>query len=215
MVAILFLIGQGFEPPSLIPTLLDVAANPEKPQYDMADDAPLVLWDCLFPDLAEAGSERPIVSKGDAMAWRWVGEEERAGGEKGEDGERREWAKDAKWGVGGLVPEMWKVWRRRKMDEVLAGSLLNLTLQQGQEGKKSADGGRETEGDRGGRGRGRGSDKVFLGGDSCKLVGKYAPIMERPRLDSVEVINRRYVKRMEAQGKKVWGADGRTEEPAA
>lgn len=209
MVAILFLIGQGLESPALIPALLDVTANPAKPQYDMADDAPLVLWDCLFPDLADEGSERPTESKGDAMAWRWVGEENRAGGEGGEGRERRGWAKDAKWGVGGLVPEMWKVWRRRKMDEVLAGSLLNLTLQQGHEERASEEGGG------GGNSKGRGSDKVFLGGDSCKLVGKYCPIMERPRLDSVEVINRRYVKRMEAQGKKVWGADGRTEESPA
>lgn len=214
MVAILFLIGQGFESPSLIPTLLDVAANPGKPQYDIADDAPLVLWDCLFPDLGDEGSERPTESKGDAMKWRWVGDEQ-AGGEGVAVGEKRGWAKDAKWGVGGLVPEMWKVWRRRKMDEVLAGSLLNLTLQQGREGEKSVDGGREKEGAGGGSGKGRGSEKVFLGGDSCKLVGKYVPIMERPRLDSVEMINRRYVKRMEAQGKKVWGADGRTEEPPA
>lgn len=214
IVAILFLIGQGLESPALIPTLLDVAANPGKPHYDMADDAPLVLWDCLFPDLADEGSERPTESKGDAMVWKWVGDEyaekERAVGR-----EKGGWAKDEKWGVGGLVPEMWKVWRGRKMDEVLAGSLLKLSLGQGGKEQKNADGEEEREGNERGGGRGRGSDKVFLGGDSCKLVGKYAPIMKRPRLNSVEVINRRYVKRMEEQGKRVWGADRGTEDPPA
>ena len=51
MVAILFLIGQGLESPSLIDELLDIRKTPAKPRYEMADDAPLVLWDCIFPGI--------------------------------------------------------------------------------------------------------------------------------------------------------------------
>ncbi|KAL8893882.1 MAG: hypothetical protein Q9192_004831, partial [Flavoplaca navasiana] len=41
MVAILFLIGQGLEAPSLITDLLNTSKHPEKPTYDMADPSPL------------------------------------------------------------------------------------------------------------------------------------------------------------------------------
>ncbi|KAF8463128.1 pseudouridine synthase [Kalaharituber pfeilii] len=50
MIAVLFLIGQGFEEPSLIKTLLDTEKHPRKPQYEMADDKALVLWDCYYPN---------------------------------------------------------------------------------------------------------------------------------------------------------------------
>lgn len=46
--AILLLIGQGHEQPTLIRTLLDTASTPTKPVYEMADDWPLTLYDCEF-----------------------------------------------------------------------------------------------------------------------------------------------------------------------
>ncbi|KAL8671566.1 MAG: hypothetical protein Q9168_003928, partial [Polycauliona sp. 1 TL-2023] len=49
MIAILFLIGQGLEPPSLITSLLNTSTHPEKPTYEMADPFPLVLEECHFP----------------------------------------------------------------------------------------------------------------------------------------------------------------------
>ncbi|NXK89741.1 PUS3 synthase, partial [Formicarius rufipectus] len=51
MMAVLFLIGQGMESPDIINELLDVEKNPRKPQYSMAVEFPLVLYDCEFPDL--------------------------------------------------------------------------------------------------------------------------------------------------------------------
>ena len=50
MVAILFLVGQGLEDPAIVNALLDVEGNEHigRPQYEMADDGPLVLWDCRF-----------------------------------------------------------------------------------------------------------------------------------------------------------------------
>ncbi|NWU48427.1 PUS3 synthase, partial [Dromas ardeola] len=51
MMAILFLIGQRMERPEIIDELLDVEKNPRKPQYSMAVEFPLVLYDCAFENL--------------------------------------------------------------------------------------------------------------------------------------------------------------------
>ncbi|ODV80845.1 tRNA pseudouridine synthase [Suhomyces tanzawaensis NRRL Y-17324] len=51
MMAILFLIGQKLEPPSVITDLLDVERFEGKPHYEMANDIPLVLYDCSYDDL--------------------------------------------------------------------------------------------------------------------------------------------------------------------
>ena len=176
MVGILFLIGQGLEQPSLVDDLLDVKKNPCKPQYEMADDAPLVLWNCIFPREGSGNRE-------DALDWVYVGdytgEEEgvlKAGGRRG----------DGKYGMGGVVDDMWRVWRKRKMDEVLAGTLLDVIIGQGR--SSSSD-----EGD--GDSKYGKSQKVFQGGNGPRLVGKYIPVLEKPRMESVEAINAKYAKR--------------------
>lgn len=51
MTAILFLVGQGLEEPSVVTDLLDVNKTPQKPVYDMASDLPLILYDCKFPEM--------------------------------------------------------------------------------------------------------------------------------------------------------------------
>ncbi|XP_002708689.1 tRNA pseudouridine(38/39) synthase [Oryctolagus cuniculus] len=51
MMAILFLIGQGMEKPDIIDELLNVEKNPQKPQYSMAVEFPLVLHDCKFENI--------------------------------------------------------------------------------------------------------------------------------------------------------------------
>ena len=48
IVAILFLIGQGRESPGIISELLDVQRHPRKPQYTMAVEFPLILFDCVY-----------------------------------------------------------------------------------------------------------------------------------------------------------------------
>lgn len=59
MMAILFLVGQGLEEPSVVTDLLDVNRAPQKPLYDMASDLPLILYDCKFPQMEwiQPGSE--------------------------------------------------------------------------------------------------------------------------------------------------------------
>ncbi|XP_043217807.1 tRNA pseudouridine(38/39) synthase-like [Amphibalanus amphitrite] len=48
MVAVLFLVGEGLEEPSVIDQLLDVETNPRKPQYNMASELPLNLFDVEY-----------------------------------------------------------------------------------------------------------------------------------------------------------------------
>ncbi|CAK9441755.1 uncharacterized protein LODBEIA_P56230 [Lodderomyces beijingensis] len=49
MVAILFLVGQQLEKPEIVLDLMDMTKYPTKPLYEMANDKPLVLYDCEFP----------------------------------------------------------------------------------------------------------------------------------------------------------------------
>ncbi|XP_031816795.1 tRNA pseudouridine(38/39) synthase isoform X1 [Sarcophilus harrisii] len=51
MMAILFLIGQRMEKPEIIDELLNIEKNPQKPQYSMAVEFPLVLHDCKFENI--------------------------------------------------------------------------------------------------------------------------------------------------------------------
>ena len=195
MVAILFLIGQGLESPSLIDDLLDVVKTPTKPHYDMADDAPLVLWDCIFPqNNKDANDDDDGGSREDALEWVYLDDDFVAG--KG--GAVKVVGGAGKFGPGGgLVDDLWKFWRSRKMDEVLAGSLLDVVA--GRKAVRNAIpgvSGDETVGHNSALGtKSANSQKVFQGGDAPRFVGAYVPVMRRPRMESVEVINARYAKR--------------------
>ncbi|KAL8698990.1 MAG: hypothetical protein Q9201_006256 [Fulgogasparrea decipioides] len=169
MVAILFLIGQGLEEPSLVDELLDIERNPQKPTYDMADAAPLVLEDCRFPD-----ADLQWIYLCDYMGNE--GGITKAGG-KG----------DGKHGLGGAVDALWKVWHKHKIDETLAGSLLDLVVRRHTTeslAKEPLNAARRDQ-----------SQKVYLGGDAPRLAGKYIPVLERPRMELVEAVNAKYLQR--------------------
>jgi tRNA pseudouridine38/39 synthase len=51
IVAVLLMVGRGLEKPEVVQQLLDVGANPCKPQYNMAAEEPLLLYDCEFEGL--------------------------------------------------------------------------------------------------------------------------------------------------------------------
>ncbi|XP_069744295.1 tRNA pseudouridine(38/39) synthase-like [Narcine bancroftii] len=51
MAAVLLLVGRGLEEPKVVSRLLDVDSNPCKPQYSMAVDYPLILYDCAYENL--------------------------------------------------------------------------------------------------------------------------------------------------------------------
>ena len=173
MIGVLFLIGQGFESPSIIPDLLDISKNPRRPTYEMASDAPLVLWDCIFPG---KGSQSPE----DGVEWIYAGDT------------RMSRSRGTKFGVGGVVDDLWTVWRQRKMDEILASSLLDLAVGQGEQDRNQPD---MTAAVRQSRGQ-----KIFFGGNEGKLGGKYVQVMHKRKMDPVEVQNARY--RASKKGRK-------------
>jgi tRNA pseudouridine38/39 synthase len=51
IVAVLFRVGEGKEDPGVIDELLDIEKNPCRPQYVMASEAPLNLFDCQYDDV--------------------------------------------------------------------------------------------------------------------------------------------------------------------
>jgi len=51
MMAVLFMVGRGDESPEIVDQLLDIETNPKKPEYNIASDLPLVLFDCVYPGL--------------------------------------------------------------------------------------------------------------------------------------------------------------------
>ncbi|KAL2818931.1 pseudouridine synthase [Aspergillus granulosus] len=184
MVAILFLVGQGLESPSIVPELLDISKNPCKPIYEMASDAPLVLWDCTFP---EEGSD----SRVDALEWVYAGDARQA---------RSQFARGGgKYGASGVVEDLWSVWRQRKIDEILAGALLDLVVKQGDQSSAQFTNFKNIEREINGRGK-----KVFNGANEAKIGGKYIPLMQKRKIEAVEVLNSRYLaaKQRKMEGKE-------------
>lgn len=50
MMAVLLLVGEGNEDPSVITELMDVETNPRKPQYSLASELPLCLFTAEYPE---------------------------------------------------------------------------------------------------------------------------------------------------------------------
>ncbi|KAJ5692920.1 hypothetical protein N7462_002343 [Penicillium macrosclerotiorum] len=173
MVAILFLVGQGLESPSLVAELLDVTKNPRKPAYDMASDAPLVLWDTVFPDESKNARE-------DALNWIYVGDPQH--------NQTRSAKGDGKFGMKGVVDDLWSVWRQRKMDEILAGALLDLVVSQGDQSLMQNMDGKQGSSKKKSRGA-----KVWLGANEARVGGNYVPVMKKNKLETVEVQNAKWL----------------------
>lgn len=51
--AILFMVGDGYEKPSIVQELLDIKKYPGRPQYNYADPEPLVFWIAEYPESVE------------------------------------------------------------------------------------------------------------------------------------------------------------------
>lgn len=170
MVAVLFLVGQGFEKPSIVAELLDTSKTPQRPNYTLADDAPLVLWDCIFGRENEQGAA-------DEVDWLYVGGKH-----------------DSPMnlhGSSGLASDLWGYWREKKMDEILANRLLDwisqkTAMQEGPpEGGEGFDKAEIT-------GKMATGSRVFEGGTGPKLAGAYVPVMKKAMMQSPECLNDRY-----------------------
>ncbi|RAK98242.1 pseudouridine synthase DEG1 [Aspergillus ibericus CBS 121593] len=172
MVNVLFLVGQGLEPPSIVAELLDVSKNPRKPTYEMASDAPLVLWDCIYPDKKSG-------SRADTLDWVYAGDVRQIKSHLGKGG--------GKFGLGGIVEELWSTWRQRKMEEILAGALLDLAVSQGDKSSTIGEG-MEPVWERKNRGK-----KIFVGANESRTGGFYVPVMQKRKTELVEVQNARWL----------------------
>lgn len=182
MIAILFLIGQGLESPDLVSELLDVQKNPQKPTYEMAEDAPLVLWDCIFPGQGKDPRK-------DDLEWLYVGD---STGFESSVAQAAAGKGDSKHGLGGVLNHMWQVWRQKKMDELLAGTLLDVMLSQGDQSAITDQGLEKLKGT---ARLSSSNQKVFKGGNSSRQVGKYIPVLKKPKMESIETVNAKYAER--------------------
>ena len=185
MISVLFLVGQGLEEPSIISDLLDTVKTPRKPNYLMADEVPLVLWDCIFPELDEAVAAAETAAEGilmddeahnsdaevdtnlkDAIDWAWVTE----------PGSQND-----------LVSQLWEYWRGKKIDELLASRLLDCMST-----KVPPVSGTQPEStvllSKPNR-SGPVSQRIFIGSNMGRPMGAYVPVLKRPVQASVDEIN--------------------------
>jgi tRNA pseudouridine38/39 synthase len=169
MVAVLFLVGQGLEEPEVVDRLLDMKNNPRRPMYEMADDGPLVLWDCVFEGPEDGGRGK--------INWIYAGDEAAMASLTTKH--------DSKFGLGGLADTIWTQWRKAKLEEMVTSSLLDLVLEQGDGSPLLRGGFRDPS-------KAQRSAKVFEGGDTARAVGKYVPVANKTKMDTLEAQNERY-----------------------
>lgn len=174
MVAVLFLVGQGLEPASVVAELLDTEKNPRRPNYVLADDAPLVLWDCIF-GRDGAGSDDDVAvaeaKRDDQLDWTYVGADA--------DGALN------LHGTVGVMGDLWAYWRERKMDEILANRLVDWVSHKTDVHRAPA--AVPTAGQK--------STRLFEGGNGPKLAGTYVPVLNKTRIQSPEEQNDRWARR--------------------
>ncbi|KAI1205085.1 pseudouridine synthase [Annulohypoxylon truncatum] len=152
MAAVIFLVGQGLEDPSVVDRLLDIEAEPRRPNYVLAEETPLVLWDCIFP--------RPDKPE-NALNWVYIGED----------------TPTSQHGVTGLATIMWTYWREKKMEELLASQLFNIISSQADTSLRKCP--KATT-------QLPATTRTFEGGDKDRPVGKYQPLLQKPRLSTPE-----------------------------
>ena len=176
MVAVLFLVGQGLEKPSVVTELLDAEKHPRRPNYIMAEEVPLVLWDCIFPKTDAAASKKAALEVhdpdvegharlADGMDWVWLGEDRPA----------------FLHGAGGMADQLWECWRERKMDELLANQLLDSVARRADLTRRLAEAGPPE--------KPSGSQRMYEGGNSAKSSGRYVPVLRKTLLASPAEVN--------------------------
>ncbi|EGX94232.1 pseudouridylate synthase 3 [Cordyceps militaris CM01] len=182
MVAVLFLVGLRLEKPSIVSELLDVNKYPRKPGYTMADEVPLVLWDCLFPDLTQADDAvTPQNTHVDTMHWIRAGAETPSRMRAGS------------FGPFGTLDGMWRVWRGHKMDELLSGQLLQSMAKQA--AGEDAEAQKTMEKKPMSNKKAALSVRLYDGGNTGRPAGKYVPIEKRDVLESPDELNDKYARR--------------------
>jgi tRNA pseudouridine38/39 synthase len=193
IMAILFLIGTGLEKPSLMTKLMNVVQGAEllsasaadgeelettdrKPEYQMADGLPLMLWDCGYAE--------------EDVKWRTGSLELTSDSHSPSDGDTRRSGQGTKTD---LYHQLHSTWNRSCVYTVLDRHLLQAAERYHQPPQSVLplppsstiptpdliqDYGMPVN--------------YPLGGGSYKRVLKYVPVLKRNRLDTVEAINERW-----------------------
>ncbi|KIN96635.1 hypothetical protein M404DRAFT_1006657 [Pisolithus tinctorius Marx 270] len=193
IMAILFLVGTGLEPPSIIPTLMNIDGLESaktglqlpivdrKPEYQMADALPLMLWECAFSD-----SDVHWQSDSDVN--------DKVVGGEGEDNETGGPVAE-KYSGTGLVRQIHSVYQRSLIHSALEGHFLSSAMRYhpnppqyfpfSQTGLSTSTIPRLPNNTLPVIG-------VPLGGGTYRRGAKYVPLLSRKRLDHVDVANARW-----------------------
>lgn len=169
MVAVLFLVGQGLEDPEVVAELLDPERHPRRPNYVLADDRPLVLWDCVFGRENADGAA-------DGVEWVYVGADNPLN-------------LHGSWGV---ANDLWEHWREKKMDEILSNRLLDWVSNKTGVERVPAPGSQALQR---AMASARGSTRVYEGGNGPRFVGAYVPLLKKDKLQSPDDLNDRWAQR--------------------
>ncbi|KAJ3991520.1 pseudouridine synthase [Lentinula boryana] len=175
IMAVLFLVGRGLEHPSVVTSLLNTKEGIEssqpgelhevvdsKPQYQMADALPLMLWDCMYSD--------------DDVDWRTDGYESRSdqSNDSTEDGR-------------GIYHLLHSTRSRSQIYLALNQHFLDAASIFFPEPWAT-----NKEGVVGIRFGGNVMIETPLGGGTSRKLQQYVPLLKRKRLDPVYVVNERW-----------------------
>lgn len=172
--AILIIIGQRLEQPTLMRDLLDVARVPTKPIYDMADAWPLTLYDCDF---------------GDAVRWKYAGRDDHAIdlANKAEQTPR-------------VLESAFATMHAARIKDTISTFLLGAVAGPQPAGASSPAPPHESGTGRG-SGNGEGRQGINLGDGRLKGVRTYTPVLQRRRMEDVSVLNAAYAAKQSTKGK--------------
>ncbi|KAJ8462947.1 hypothetical protein ONZ45_g17755 [Pleurotus djamor] len=165
IMAVLFLVGAKLEDPSVMSALLNVSPDAEpsspplpivdrKPEYQMADGLPLMLWDCAYSedDISwRTDASTPTPSSASTSAADSVAHET-------------------------LITQLDKILERSTTHNVLDSHFLAAAKAYSSSNTNNNAAG----------------TTIPLGGGTYKRLTKYVPLLERKRLESVDVVNERW-----------------------
>lgn len=169
MVAMLFHVGQGLEMPDIIDKLLDPELTPGRPTYTMADEIPLVLWDCKFGNEVDHDH---VAFDGSTQNLEWIHVDDDTTKEK--------------TAMASATDEVWRLWREVKMDEILANGFLR-TMARDVSGQES-EGPATTK-------KGEYSVKRFEGGNGARPAGRFVSVMNMEQMAPVTVQQDRFAQK--------------------
>ncbi|KAI8977013.1 pseudouridine synthase [Mycotypha africana] len=167
MMSVLFMVGQGLEKPEIVLELLDIDKIPSKPDFPMASDLPLVLYDCEFKALQWYYSTQQGENKYEPIpsAYRTYLHY------------HEEWQKQmictltTQYYLNEVGSFLVTMPDEKKKDTVDAFDKVQSELQQQQLSQR----------------KGLGAVNLVIGGGKESKIAKYKPILLRPRCDSDEL----------------------------